>query len=409
MSKIGFIGVGKLGQDCAEVIADKGHFVEGYDVVKRNPRNFKMVDSISSLVEGKDIIFIAVPTSHHKMYGGEAPTTQLAPSNFDYETVKSILIEVNKFVNKRQLVVLISTVLPGTTRHEFINLIPNAKFLYNPYLIAMGSVAWDMVNPEMIIIGTKDGTTTGDAKTLVDFYNTIMENNPRIEIGTWEEAESIKIFYNTFISVKIGLVNMVQDVAEKLGNMNVDVVTNALAQSTQRITGPKYMIAGGPDAGACHPRDNIALRWLAQDLNLGYDLFEAIMEAREIQTRNIAEKAIALAEGKPIVIVGKAYKPGVPYLDGSGSLLVSHYLEITAEQFYFLDRYTNDMPPEEILSQPCLYLLMHDAEITYCDSPLKTQVKKQEISPAEGSVILDIWRKQKAIPGCKVIHYGNTR
>ena len=87
-----------------------------------------------------------------------------------------------------------------------------------------------------------------------------MENDPRYVIGTWDECECIKVFYNTFISTKIGLVNMIQDVAEKQGNINVDVVTTALAKSDQRIMGPSYMKAGMGDGGACHPRDNIALR-----------------------------------------------------------------------------------------------------------------------------------------------------
>ena len=55
-----------------------------------------------------------------------------------------------------------------------------------------------------------------------------MENNPRYVIGTWDECEAIKIFYNTFISAKVGLVNMIQAVAMKVGNINVDVVTDAL-------------------------------------------------------------------------------------------------------------------------------------------------------------------------------------
>jgi UDPglucose 6-dehydrogenase len=407
--KIGFIGVGKLGQDCAEAIADKGHFVEGYDVSPRTPRNFGMRDSIRELVEGKDIIFIAAPTPHDPMYGGELPTAHLIPKDFDYTIVKNILTEVNKHINKNQLLVLISTVLPGTTRSQFVDLVKNSRFIYNPYLIAMGSVAWDMVNPEMVIIGTEDGTTTGDAKELIEFYNSIMENDPRFEVGTWDEAEAIKIFYNTFISAKIGLVNMVQDVAEKLGNINVDVVTGALARSTQRIMGPKYMIAGGPDAGACHPRDNIALRWMAEELDLQYDLFGSIMHAREIQTRNLAMRVLKESNGLPIVIVGKAYKPGVTYLEGSGSLLVEHYLRAEQTMCYFLDKYTNDMPPGSITSGPCVYLLMHDSEITYCDSPMKDTVTKQEIRPVGGSVIIDIWRKQQPVAGCKVIHYGNTR
>ena len=149
--------------------------------------------------------------------------------------------------------VLISTVLPGTVRRELEPLIRNARFIYNPYLIAMGSVKWDMVNPECLIIGTEDGSLTGDAKILIDFYRPLMENQPRINVGTWDEAEAIKIFYNTFISTKIGLVNMIQDVAEANGNINVDVVTDALKAATMRIAGPKFMTAGMGDGGACHP------------------------------------------------------------------------------------------------------------------------------------------------------------
>jgi UDPglucose 6-dehydrogenase len=407
--KIGFIGVGKLGQDCAEAIASKGHFVEGYDVATRNPKNFQMRDSIKEVIEGKDIVFIAAPTPHDPLYGGEKPTSHLESKDFNYDTVKGILTEVNHFTNKNQLIVLISTVLPGTTRSQLANRLKNGRFIYNPYLIAMGSVAWDMLNPEMVIIGTEDGTTTGDAKELITFYKSIMDNNPRYEVGTWDEAEAIKIFYNTFISAKIGLVNMIQDVAEKQGNINVDVVTGALARSTQRIMGPKYMIAGGPDGGACHPRDNIALRWMSENLELEYDLFGSIMFAREIQTRNLARRVVAESNGMPVVIVGKAYKPGVTYTEGSGSLLVEHYIIELGGICSFLDRYTGDSPDITTLTGPCTYLLMHDAEITYCDSPVKDSMIKQEINPALGSVIIDIWRKQPNITGCKVIHYGNTR
>ena len=141
----------------------------------------------------------------------------------------------------------------------------------------MGTVKWDMVNPEMVIIGTEDGTMTGDAKLLLDFYKTFIKPGTRYEVGTWDEAEGIKIFYNTFISTKVALVNMIQDVAERNGNMNVDVVTGALERSTYRILGPYLYEAGMGDGGGCHPRDNIALRYMAESLGLGYDLFDFIM------------------------------------------------------------------------------------------------------------------------------------
>ena len=275
-----------------------------------------MMPTIKDVVEGRDIVFVAVPTPHDPDYDGRAPTAHLNPKDFNYDIVKDVLAEANKHMTQDQLLVLISTVLPGTTRKQFVDLVPNTRFVYNPYLIAMGSVAWDMVNPEMVMIGTEDGSATGDAKQLVDFYKTIMENDPRYEIGTWDECECIKVFYNTFISAKIGLVNMIQDVAQQQGNINVDVVTDALAKSTMRIMGPQYMKAGMGDGGGCHPRDNIALRYMAEELNLGYDLFDSIMNAREIQAKNIALELVQHANehNMQIVIHGKAYKPNVEIL-----------------------------------------------------------------------------------------------
>ena len=281
--KIGFIGTGKLGMPCAEAIANKGHDVRGYDVINHQSKTVLMCSDIYTCVNDRDIVFVAVPTPHDPAYDGRKPTAHLEPKDFNYDIVIDCLKEANKHMNDNQLLVLISTVLPGTTRKEFAHLVTNTRFVYNPYLIAMGSVAWDMVNPEMVMIGTEDGSATGDAIELVRFYHTVMENDPRYEIGTWDECECIKVFYNTFISAKIGLVNMIQDVAEKQGNINVDVVTNALAHSDKRIMGPQYMTAGMGDGGACHPRDNIALRYMAQELGLGYDLFDSIMNAREIQ------------------------------------------------------------------------------------------------------------------------------
>ena len=248
MKKIAMIGVGKLGQDCAEVMSDAGYEVIGYDVEPRSPK-FPMMNTIEEAVKDRDFIFIAAPTPHDPIYGGETPTSHLPNKDFDYTIVIDILNEVNRYVNKNQLVVLISTVLPGTVRNQLEPCITNARFIYNPYLIAMGTIKWDMVNPEMIIIGTEDGSITGDAQELIDFYSVFINNNPRYEVGTWDEAESIKIFYNTFISTKLALVNMIQDVAETNGNIKVDIVTNALANSTQRIMGPAYMKAGLGDAG----------------------------------------------------------------------------------------------------------------------------------------------------------------
>jgi len=426
--------VGKLGQACAEMVAEV-HDVVGYDVEPREPENFTMVPNLVDAVRGQDIVFVAVQTPHDPQYDGKAPTSHLPNKDFDYTLVKKVLSEVNEVATQDQLIVLISTVLPGTVRRELVPLLPNTRFVYNPYLIAMGTVKWDMVNPEMVMIGTEDGSETGDAKELVDFYKTIMQNDPRYVIGTWDECECIKVFYNTFISAKVSLVNMIQDVAEKQGNINAEVVCDALATSDRRIMGPGYMKPGMGDGGACHPRDNIALRWMADNLDLGYDLFDAVMRSREVQAENMAKQLVDLATigagvspQMPVVIVGKAYKPLVPYDAGSSSMLVGHYVEQQGAELHYLDEVMEEIPSDDILSKPAVYLLAHNPEITYgeqldfvkgwydehrvtgADEALTVATANgTELNFAEGSVVVDPWRKIPKLDGITVIHYGNTR
>ena len=401
---IAFIGCGKLGMPCAEEIAKAGHSVTGYDVAKVKSELVEVKDTIADAVKFAKIVFVAVPTPHDPSYDGRAPTAHLEPKDFNYDIVKSVLRECDAVMNTAQMIVLISTVLPGTVRRELEPLVTNTRFVYNPYLIAMGSVAWDFRNPEMVMIGTKDGDESGDAQELIKLYKTVIENDPRYVVGTWDECECIKVFYNTFISTKITLANMIQDVAMKQGNINVDVVTTALAESTKRIMGPQYMTAGMGDGGACHPRDNIALRFMAQELDLGYDIFDAIMNARQIQAENMAKFLVAQAKEHelPVLIHGVAYKPDVPYKDGSYSLLVAHYCE---EQGYYPILVDPNTHPQRGPFK-AVVLLAHNANITYKYMSNKTQDLYCVLS--EGSIIVDPWRQYKD-DRYKVIHYGNTR
>lgn len=405
LKTVGFVGIGKLGLACAEVMA-QSYAVTGYDIYPRTSSKIAISDTLEGAVKGKDVIFVAVQTPHDPIYDGSQPITHLENKDFDYTIVNQVLADINQYVTQDQLVVLISTVLPGTTRRELRKHITNARFIYNPYLIAMGSVAWDMVNPDMIIIGTEDGSVTGDAKLLTDFYAPLMQNNPHIAVGTWDEAEAIKIFYNTFISTKVGLVNMIQDVAMKSGNIDVDVVTGALCASTMRIISTKYMTAGMGDAGPCHPRDNIALRFLAENLDLGYDIFDTVMHAREKQAENLAVYLTDLADehNLPVVIHGKAYKPDVDMLDGSYSLLIGHYLTDLGVEFSYSDPLTGDTVAD---GQNAVVLLAHNRQITY---GYTGELPEQQLyfTPGSQSIILDPWRKFNST-NYKVIHYGNTR
>jgi UDPglucose 6-dehydrogenase len=378
--KIGFIGLGKLGMPCAEAIRKKGFDVAGYDIEQKNSNLVEIRDSIEDLCRDRDIVFVATPTPHEDGYDGRQPTSHKEVKDFNYTSVKKVLTKCNKHMGPNDTLVLISTVLPGTIRRELHPIVTNTKLIYNPYLIAMGTVAEDMINPEMIMIGSKRGLKGSRCRErselLENFYNKICENSPRIEFGTYEEVECMKIFYNTFISNKIAMVNMIQDVCYKLGNMDVDKVTEALAKSTKRIMSPAYMKAGMGDGGSCHPRDNIALRWLAKDLGLGYDMFEGIMTAREKQAENMA-KAI-LEYGKNIWFSSDSYKPGTTMNDGSYSLLVQHYI------------------------------VKHGGTLVNgIDTPVQVAVRvheTDEITADSSTIIFDPWRTYPM--GDNVVYYG---
>ena len=379
--RIAFIGLGRLGMPCAEALAKKGYAdITGYDVVQKTSELVDIKQTLAEAVKDRDVVFVATPTPHDEGYDGRSPTSHLKPKDFNYESVKAVLKQCNDLMNNDQVVVLISTVLPGTIRRELAPIMTNVKLIYNPYLIAMGSVSYDMLNPEMIMIGTRKGIeeTAVKARWLRLLYEDVCENNPRIEFGTWEEIESMKIFYNTFISNKIALVNMIQDVAQKLGNMNVDSVTEALSKSTMRIVSSRYMRPGMGDGGACHPRDNIALRWLAKDLGLGYDLFESIMTAREQQAKNMALEI--LKHGKNVLFTSDNYKAGTNIVDGSYSLLVQYYVSKNGGQI--VNGFEN---PVEVIVR------VHEDD---------------QVTADENTVIFDPWR---TYPQAKnVVHYGKT-
>jgi UDPglucose 6-dehydrogenase len=166
------------------------------------------------------------------------------------------------------------------------------------------------------------------------------------------------------------------------------------------------MKAGMGDGGACHTRDNIALRYLAQELDLGYDLFDSIMNAREIQAKNLAQELVKHAKKNslPVCIHGKAYKPGVEYCDGSYSLLIGHYCKELGFDPIYIDPLTGDTIP----SVKGVILLAHNSGITY-NYQQNTSQQSLYCAIEKGSIIVDPWRSFISTDGITVVYYGNTR
>ena len=109
MKKVGFIGLGKLGLDCAEVFANY-YEVRGYDIYTRTSNTVK-VCNIQEVVQESEWIFIAVPTPHAEGYDGSVPSSHMEPKDFGHNAVIDAINKVNHYATSSKKVVLISVLL----------------------------------------------------------------------------------------------------------------------------------------------------------------------------------------------------------------------------------------------------------------------------------------------------------
>jgi UDPglucose 6-dehydrogenase len=134
------------------------------------------------------------------------------------------------------------------------------------------------------------------------------------------------------------------ELCEKTG-ADVDDLVDALSLADRRILSTAYLRGGMGDGGGCHPRDNIALSWLAREVGLSYDLFSALMECRERQTEwlaNLTLDSMALHPSGELEVMGKAYKPETNLTVGSPAALLGNILLEAEIDFAHTDPYVEE-------------------------------------------------------------------
>lgn len=343
--RVGFVGLGKLGLPCALATEAAGHEVAGWDISRQvaeiiDTRKLPYLEKGAQalldhskihfkrphiLGQWADLLFVAVQTPHQPEFEG---VTRLPEerADFDYTWLEEALVDV---ADAQCPVVVISTVLPGTLASLDADWV-----LYNPFFIAMGTTIPDFRDPEFVLVGT-DGAPTGKLR---EFYASI--HSKPVFVTTIRTAELTKVAYNTFIGLKIAFANTMMELCEKTG-ADADDLVDALSLATTRLLSPAYLRGGMGDGGGCHPRDNIALSWLAREVDLSYDLFEALMVCRERQTEWLAdlilEEQNATSEFRPVEILGKAYKPETNLTVGSPATLLVNILRERSVEFQHTD------------------------------------------------------------------------
>lgn len=385
--KIAWLGTGKLGSVCAAVLAKHGHDVIGYDpysngvipsyeVGTEGLEKIEQVENLSELPIDVEVFFVSVQTPHSKDYDGTVPVPE-ETRDFEYAYLAQACREVFRLLEDREVettVVIVSTVLPGTFNKYIRAMKPiNVNIIYNPFFIAMSTTVHDFENPEFVLLGVDNPDHAVIAQKL---YSEV--HDKPTYVTTIENAELIKVAYNTFISMKIVWANAMMEICHKTG-ADCDVVVDALSQATDRVISPKYMKGGVGDSGHCHPRDLIAMSNLAKQLNLSFDLMGALAQARDIQSQWLVDLACYWQDltGLPLVLLGKAYKPGVSLTGGSVSILMNEQFKQTNRSVLFtLDPYTD--PSDYVIpAQPMVFVVV----------TAHTQFAEEKFS--KGSVVID--------------------
>jgi UDPglucose 6-dehydrogenase len=412
--RVGFVGLGNLGLPCALAIEHYGGFeVMGFDCSEKALQPLKdgrfpriepgvqellettriLIKPIAEMATTCDVIFVAVQTPHDPKFEGITALTD-ERVDFDYTYLKRAVKEVADSAQDRTgiplIVNVVSTVLPGTMAREIEPLLNDKCWLcYNPFFIAMGTTIQDFMNPEFVLLGTRNSNA---AARMLGLYGMLYENR-RVCDTSVESAELIKVSYNTFIGLKLAFVNCLMEVCDKTGG-NVDDVTSALCMATDRLISPRYMKAGMGDGGGCHPRDNVAMSWLARELGLSYDLFEAAMLSREGQTKWLAGTVIRQAQelGLPVVILGTAYKADSDLSTGSPALLLIDLLRRLGAEPIIYDPIVK--PESDHPTNPGVFVVATDHTIF------------RTMDIPTGSLLLDPWGNQPKRQGVQLLQPG---
>lgn len=238
--KIGIVGFGFVGRAIAHGFALHAD-IKMYD--KYDDSYF----SIEETVRDSEFVFLCVPTPMEE-------SGKQDPSN-----VLDAVSDIARVTNEHKIIIIKSTVVPGTTRklaHQF----PEYSFVSNPEFLTERSYKLDFINTSRIIIGSNDAEVLSKVEKM---YRVRFTHTP-IYKTTWEGAEVVKYMANCFFALKVSYMNEMFDVAEEVGVPYNELRDMFLADF--RI-GNSHVDVPGHDGlrgfgGKCFPKDIRAfIKW----------------------------------------------------------------------------------------------------------------------------------------------------
>lgn len=341
---VGVVGLGKLGTPLALLIAQAGHRVTGIDVdisrvASLSAKNIPDSEpGVQALLKNKELE-LEFDSDFNKLSESDViyvivPTPSLDSGYFSNDYVISALELIGAALSKsakNQEVVVVSTVMPGSTRgilseslHKNIqkDYRKNKKILYSPEFIALGSVIHNLRHPDIILVGAEN---IQDAVRHVEITTSIAENSPEVKLLGIEEAELVKLAINTFITMKITFANFIGEIARNSLNIDGAKVCESIGKDSR--IGGKYLSPGLGFGGPCFPRDNRAFSAYSASLNLDASLAKATEKINRALPTSIARWIRSkYPTDQKIAILGLTYKENSEVTEESQSISLANEL-----------------------------------------------------------------------------------
>jgi len=385
--RVSVVGLGKLGLPLAAVLAKYGHHVVGVDLDKEKVRavnsrevispephlaeyvreadHLEATDSYDYAVEHSDITLIMVNTESKgpEGYG----TEQLGRA---LESLRTAL----EGKGERHVVVVVSTVLPGTMRGFVAPFFEdlNVDLLYSPIFPAIGSVIENLEYPDFVVVGGEVHEAMHDMAML--FWSAYEAG--LVRYMSWENAELVKMADNAFCCMKISFANTLSEICERVRGGDIDVVTETIGLDPR--IGSKLLKGGLGYGGPCYPKDDRAFIHTAKRLMVAPWLLKAAQRINKYQIYRVLNRSV---KGKKVSVLGVTYKPGVGLEEGLLDSQAQEIVEHLGAKWY--DPSGGPYTLEEVLG---------DAEVVIIATPWPEFKELRPEAFPEGCTVIDCWR-----------------
>ena len=252
MQKIGIIGRGFVGSAVEFGFSAQTGCNAQVKVYDKDP--LKSLHTLEDTVNDSDIIFLSVPT----------PSNEDGSINLSIiETALNEISNVN--TNKDNIILIRSTVIPGTTA-AFQKAFPKLNLVFNPEFLTERSAKFDFINQARVVLGGAAHLTS----KVADLYKQRFGHTQCVIETTYETAELIKYMNNCYFATKVSFLNEMKLIADAVGANWEDAKEGFVRDGR---VGHSHMNVPGPDGklgfgGSCFPKDIQAMISFAKELGI---------------------------------------------------------------------------------------------------------------------------------------------